>query len=174
MSETPATGTAHGAPASAQGAGPEEIGPTPTRTPAHAAPRPEGGAEPTAWVGWIMFGSVLLMMLGTFQAIVGLTALVRSDYYVVAEERLLVNVDFSAWGWVHLALAALAWATAFGLLAGKMWARVVGIGIASLSALVNMAFVEAYPLWSMTMIALDVVVIYAIAVHGAELENRRA
>lgn len=150
MSETPATGTAHGAPAPAQ------------------------GRDPTGWVGWIMFGSVLLMMLGTFQAIVGLTALFRSGYYVVAEERLLVNVDFTAWGWVHLGLAALAWATAFGLLAGKMWARVVGIGIAALSALVNMAFVEAYPLWSMTMIALDVVVIYAIAVHGAELENRRA
>lgn len=173
MSETPSAGTAHETPVPAQGRGHEEISPTPTRTPAHAAPRPEG-PEPTGWVGWIMFGSVLLMMLGTFQAIVGLTALFRSGYYVVAEERLLVNVDFTAWGWVHLALAALAWATAFGLLAGKMWARVVGIGIAALSAFVNMAFVEAYPLWSMTMIALDVVVIYAIAVHGAELENRRA
>lgn len=124
--------------------------------------------EPTGWVGWIAFASMLMIMVGSFQVIVGLTALLRSDYFLVGENDLLVTVDFTAWGWTHIALGAVAVAAAFGLLAGQMWARVVGIALAMLSAVVNLAFIAAYPLWSIMVITLDVLVIYAIAAHGEE------
>jgi hypothetical protein len=52
-----------------------------------------------------------------------------------------------------------------------MWARVAGIAVAMVSALVNLAFLSAYPVWSLTVIALDVLVVYAIAVHGEELQE---
>jgi hypothetical protein len=129
--------------------------------------------EPTGWVGWIVFASMMMILVGCFQAIAGFVALFDSGYYVVVEDDLLVNVDYTAWGWVHLVLGVLAVGTAFGLLAGQMWARVLGIAIAVVSALVNLAFIAAFPVWALTMITLDVLVIYAIAVHGAELRTDR-
>jgi hypothetical protein len=148
--------------------GQEEITRTPT-TPSRRAEAP----EPGVWAGWIIFGSVMLMLMGSFQLILGITALVHSGYYAVPSADLLVSVNYTAWGWTHVALGALAWAAAFGLLVGAMWARVSAVVLAGLSALVNMAFVEAYPLWSLTVIVLNVIVIYAITTHGAELKNTR-
>ena len=134
---------------------------------------PAEAPEPGVWAGWIIFGSVMLMLMGSFQLILGITALVRSGYYAVPSADLLVSVNYTAWGWTHVALGALAWAAAFGLLVGAMWARVSAVILAGLSALVNMAFVEAYPVWSLTVIVLNVIVIYAITTHGAELKNTR-
>jgi hypothetical protein len=116
----------------------------------------------------------MLMLMGAFHAIAGITALVRSGYYAVPSADLLVSVDYVGWGWTHIGLGVLAWVAAFGLLTGRMWARVTAVALAGLSAVVNMAFIEAYPLWSLTLIVLNVIVIYAITTHGAELKNTRA
>jgi hypothetical protein len=167
MSETPTTPRAQTT-VPPQTRGQEEM------TQAPAAPgRRAQAPEPTGWVGWILFGSVMLMLMGSLQAIAGITALVRSGYYAVPSADLLVSVDYTAWGWVHLGLGALAWAAAFGLLVAKMWARVAAVVLAGLSTIVNLAFVNAHPLWSLTIIALNVMVIYAITTHGSELENTR-
>ena len=145
--------------------------PEPMTAPAPASYRAEAPAEPTGWVGWVVFGAIMMIMVGSFHVLAGLVALFNSGYYLVGPENLLVNVDFTAWGWTHIVLGALAVVAAFGILAGKLWARIAGIGLAVLSALVNLAFIAAYPWWSVIAIALDVVVIYAIAVHGEELES---
>jgi hypothetical protein len=140
------------------------------------AAAPQHRAEPTptetsGWVGWVIFASMMMIVVGSFQVILGLTALLNSDYYLVGSNGLVLDIDYTAWGWTHLAFGALSVAAAFGLLAGQMWARVVGIALATLSAIVNLAFIAAYPVWSITVIALDVLVIYAIAVHGRELKE---
>jgi hypothetical protein len=80
-------------------------------------------------------------------------------------------VDYNVWGWVHLILGILAVATGFGLLAGNTAARVVGIVLAVVSAIVNLAFIAAYPVWSTIVIGVDIIVIYAIVVHGRELKS---
>lgn len=143
-------------------------------TPAPAkAPTPHRGEavpEPTGWVGWVVFAAMIMIMVGSFQVIMGLTALFNSGYYAVPSQDLLVSVNYTGWGWTHIALGALAIAAAFGLLAGQMWARIVGIAMALVSAVVNLAFMGAYPLWSITVITLDVLVIYAIAAHGREMK----
>ncbi|HEX6499354.1 MAG TPA: hypothetical protein VF054_10025 [Micromonosporaceae bacterium] len=132
---------------------------------------PETRPEPTGWVGWIVFGATMLILMGAFQFIEGLVAVLRSGYYVVAESQLAVNVDFTVWGWVHMAIGALAVITGFGLFVAQTWARVVGVILAGVSAIVNMAFIPAYPFWSLAVIALDVVVIYALVAHGREMTN---
>lgn len=163
MTESPKARTT-GAEIPSQSRGQEEMArPEPRR-------RREVPPEPTAWTGWITFGAMMMIMVGSFQALMGLTALFESGYYVVGQRGLLVNVDYSVWGWAHIALGAIAVTAAFGLLAGKMWARVVAIVMAVVSAVVNLAFIAAYPLWSVIVITLDVVVIYAITMHGDELE----
>jgi hypothetical protein len=125
-------------------------------------------SERTGWVGWIFFAGIILIMVGSFQAIAGLVALFNDEYYLVGSSGLVVSVDYTAWGWVHLVLGVVAFCTGIGMMLGQRWARITGIILAVLSAIVNLAFVAAYPVWSILVIALDVIVIYALAVHGRE------
>ena len=128
--------------------------------------------EPTGWAGWVVFGGVMLITLGAFQIIEGLVALFDDGFYAVTSSGLVVDVDYNTWGWVHLVIGIVAVLTGVGLLAGNMVARVVGVGIAMLSALVNLLFISAYPVWSVIMIILDVIVMFAIIVHGREVKDR--
>jgi hypothetical protein len=144
--------------------------------PGHAQPPlvetpPGHRREPTGWVGWVIFAGIMMIMLGCFDAIAGLVALFRHDYYLVGTDGLLVEVDWTTWGAVHLALGILVVFAGFAVLQGRTWGRVVGITLAVLGAVVNLAFLAAYPLWNTILIALDVLVIYALAVHGRELAD---
>ncbi|MEV6300614.1 hypothetical protein AB0M02_14500 [Actinoplanes sp. NPDC051861] len=130
---------------------------------------PPGRREPTGWVGMVVFAGVMLLMLGSFQAIEGLVALFRDDFYVTTNNGLVIPMDFSSWGWTHLIIGVITALAGFGVLAGQMWARVVGIVIAVISALANLAFLPAYPIWSTIVIAIDVLVIYALTAHGREV-----
>lgn len=123
----------------------------------------------TGWTGWVTFAAVMMVVVGAFQFIEGLTALLRDTYYVVGHNGLLLRVDYTGWGWFHLILGGLLALAGVSLFSGKMWARVIGVAFAGLSAVANLAFLAAYPIWSFIVIALDVFVIYAITVHGREM-----
>jgi hypothetical protein len=125
----------------------------------------------SAWVGWIAFAGMIMTMLGTFHIIQGLVALFNDDYYLVGKSGLVVNVDFTTWGWVQLIGGLIVLAAGLCVFAGQVWARSVGVIVALVSAVVNLGFLAAYPLWSMMMIALDVVVILALTVHGSEVRG---
>lgn len=125
----------------------------------------------TGWAGWVVFAAVMMILLGSFQAIEGLVAIFKHSYYLVGANGLVVNVNYTTWGWVHFILGIVAVGAGFGLLTGNMIARVLGIAVAVISAILNLAFIAAYPVWSTLIIAVDVVVIYAIAVHGRELKT---
>lgn len=129
--------------------------------------------EPTAWVGFVLFGGIMLMMMGGFQVIEGFVALFKEDYYLVTRNGLVVSMDYTAWGWTHLLIGLVAVGVGFGVLLGQMWARVAGIVIAVISAMVNIAFLPAYPVWCTIVIATDILVIYALAVHGSEVKSAR-
>ena len=118
------------------------------------------------WYGLVAFAGMMLIMLGSFHAIAGLVALFQDDYFLVGKSGLVVDVDYTAWGWAHLIGGVLAGLAGVGLFAGATWARVVAVIVALLSAILNLGFMSAYPLWSAIMIALDVLVIYAVTVHG--------
>jgi hypothetical protein len=114
----------------------------------------------------------MLILMGFFQVIEGLVALFRNDYFAVPASGLVVNVDYNTWGWVHLIMGVIAVLVGFGLVTGNTVARVVGVILAVLSAVVNLAFIAAYPVWSTIVIAIDIIIIYAIIVHGRELHTR--
>jgi hypothetical protein len=142
------------------------------QVPAGATSR-RGAPEPTGWVGWIIFAATMMLMMGTFHAIAGLVALFRDDYYLVSKNGLVVHVNYTAWGWTYLIGGIIIVAAGAGLFAGQMWARIVGVVCAVLSAVLNMAFFAAYPWWSAIMITLDVLVIWALTVHGSEMKAAR-
>jgi hypothetical protein len=126
-------------------------------------------AEPTGWVGWVIFAGVVMITLGAFHIIDGLVALFERGYYLVTSGKLVLHISFTAWGWAHLALGVLFVLVGLGVLAGQLWARVIGIALAVISAIINLAFIAAYPVWGVILIALDIVIIYALAMHGREI-----
>ncbi|MBJ7451352.1 MAG: hypothetical protein JHC71_04610, partial [Blastococcus sp.] len=125
----------------------------------------------TGWAGWLVFASFMMFLVGSFQAIQGLVAIFDDGYYVVRESGLVVEVDYTVWGFVHLILGVLLILCGAGVLTGNVVARGVGVLLAGLSALANMAFIGAYPVWSIMVIIVDVLVIYALTVHGGELRS---
>jgi hypothetical protein len=131
--------------------------------------RAESETRTTGWVGWVVFGGVMMIVLGAFQAIEGLVALFNNEFYLVGAEGFVINLDLTAWGWVHLIVGVVAILCGLGVLAGNTAARIGGIVLAMISALINLAFIPAYPVWSVMVIAIDVIVIYALAVHGREV-----
>lgn len=126
--------------------------------------------QPTAWVGWIYFASAMMLLAGSLQAIVGLVAIFKKEFYAVTPNALLA-FNVTTWGWVHLALGAVVFAAGLGVLTGKLWARVVGVSLAVLSAVANLAFINAYPVWSVIALIVDVLVIFALTMHGSELKE---
>ena len=136
-----------------------------------ASARTAGYPEQTGWVGWIVFAGTMMALLGTFHVIQGLVALLDDQYFLVTESGLVVSADYTAWGWTHLILGLIVAGAGFALFAGHMWARIVGVIVALASAVVNLAFLAAFPLWSSLMILLDVLVIWAITVHGSEVKQ---
>jgi hypothetical protein len=123
---------------------------------------------PSAWTAWVIFSGSMMIVLGVFNAVDGLVALLNSDWYIATEKALLM-FDFTTWGWSLLIFGTVAVLAGFGVLAGQTWARVVGVVVALLNAVAHLAFISAYPAWGLLIIALDVVVIYALTTHGADL-----
>jgi hypothetical protein len=122
------------------------------------------------WVGWIAFAGVLMIILGALHALQGLVAIFKDEYFLVSSSGLAIKLDFTVWGWIALIVGLVVLVAGVCVMAGQLWARVVGVVVASLSLLANFAFLAAYPLWSLVMIALDIVIIMALTVHGSEIQ----
>jgi hypothetical protein len=118
--------------------------------------------------GWAWFTGGLMGLVGIFQVIFGITALAHAATYSVPSSDLVVETGYSTWGWVHLLLGILLLGVGGGLVFGQTWARVAGIGVAVLSALVNFTFLPAAPAATTLIIGIDALLIWAIAVHGGE------
>jgi hypothetical protein len=126
---------------------------------------PEEQVSGTA-LGVITFAACMLILIGIFHAIAGLSAIVDDKFYVVAHHYTF-QFDTTTWGWIHLILGALLAVTGFGLFGRQAWAGVTAIVLVSLSAIANFFFIPYYPLWSIVLIAIDVWVIWALTRPGA-------
>jgi hypothetical protein len=126
-----------------------------------------GPEEISGWAaGGIVFAATVLLMVGIFQAITGLVAIIDDNFYVVTQNYTF-DLDTTAWGWVHLILGILLAVVGWSLFARKTWAGVAAITIAMLSAIANFFFIPYYPFWAILMIALAVWVIWALTRPGA-------
>lgn len=124
----------------------------------------------TGWVGWVYFAGAMMLLLGGLQALAGLVALFNEDFFVVTQAG-LVALNFTTWGWIHLILGIVIFAAGIAVIAGNMWGRVIGVFLAVLSAIANLGFIAAYPLWSIVGLVIDGLVIYALTMHGAEAKD---
>jgi hypothetical protein len=130
--------------------------------------------EASGWaVGFILFAAIMMIMAGTFQFFAGLVAIFNDQFYV-ATRNYIFQFDATTWGWIHLVVGLIVAFAGWGVLSGRTWARVVGITVALLSALANFLFIPYYPFWALTVITLDIFVIWALAAHGGELRDATA
>ncbi|QYC45534.1 hypothetical protein Nocox_39955 [Nonomuraea coxensis DSM 45129] len=134
------------------------------------APATRAEPRPSGWLGWVMFAGIGMIILGAFQALMGLVGLFHQGFYLVTANNLAVPVNFTAWGWFHLIVGVVVLLAGIAVMSGKTWGRVVGITLAAIQAFVNFAWLPAYPFWSFIIIAFDVLVIYALAVYGKEMK----
>jgi hypothetical protein len=121
-------------------------------------------------VGFTVFAAILMIMVGVWQALAGLIAIFENEFYVTTRNYLF-EFDATTWGWIHLVVGLLVAFAGWGLLSGQTWARVVGITLAALSATANFLFIPYYPFWSLLIIAVDVLVIWALAAHGRQFKE---
>ena len=121
---------------------------------------------PSGWaIGGITFAGVMMIMIGAFQGIAGLVAIIDDDFYVVGQNYTF-DIDTTAWGWIHLLLGALVLLAGIYLFRGATWAAAVAVVLAVISAIANFFFIPYYPFWSLLVIALDVWVIWALTRPG--------
>jgi hypothetical protein len=137
----------------------------------YRATRQDQEAPGRGATGLVVFAGVMMIMAGGFQVVSGLVALLANEFYVNTPNYLF-KFDATSWGWIHLLVGLLVLLAGFAVLAGQTWGRVIGIVLAVLSALANFAFIPYYPFWSLTIIALDVLVIWALAAHGRDARAR--
>jgi hypothetical protein len=133
-----------------------------TTTPAQSA----GGhrAEGQGY-GLVLFASILLFVVSFFNLIYGIAAIANSHVFVANAHYVFANLR--AWGWITLIIGALQLIAAGGVLAGNQLARWFAVAVVGLSAIDQMFFIPAYPFWSLTIIAVDVVALYGLCTYGS-------
>jgi hypothetical protein len=119
-------------------------------------------------VGFTYAAAILMMFVGVLDFLQGLAAIIKQHSYVVGVNY-LYKVNVSTWGWIHLILGIGIGLAGFFLLNGALWARIVGIVAASIVGISNFLWLPYYPVWSIIIIAVCVLIIWALAVHGHEI-----
>jgi len=130
----------------------------------------QAASEPGGWArGLIYFASAVLVIVGVFHALAGLTALLDDSFYQVPRAYAF-ETSVTTWGWVHL-IGGFAFVTAgFFLLTGNLLARIIAVFAAMVSAVASFWSIPYYPVWNILILALDIAVIWAIVAHGHQLK----
>jgi hypothetical protein len=115
--------------------------------------------------GLLIFASVLLMVIGLFNLLDGIAAVARSHVFI-ANAHYVVG-DLRTWGWIALIFGVLQVLAGVGILTGNQFARWFGVAVVALNSFAQFFFIPAYPFWSLTIIAVDMVALYALCVYGS-------
>jgi len=111
--------------------------------------------------GWVFFAASMLALAGIVGLIDGIVTATKSSFYVSGARYVFSGPQ--TWGWIMIIIGAITILAVFGIFRGATWARLFGIGIAGLQALVQLLSIQSYPFWSLCVFALDILVIYGLA-----------
>jgi hypothetical protein len=118
-------------------------------------------------VGFVYFAGAMMILIGIFHAIGGLAAIFEDEFFVIGRNYVF-DLDVTAWGWIHLIGGLIVIAAGIGVYNGAPWARTVGVIIAGLSAIANFLYIPYYPVWSVLIIALNILVILSLLAFSRE------
>ena len=123
-----------------------------------------------AAIGWTMFASLMMILTGFWWFLAGLVGLINDDFFVSTRNYFL-KFDTTTWGWIHLIIGILVVLAGAALFTGVVWARTIGVIMAFLAALAGFAWLPRYPFWAILIIAASVFVIWALTVHGRDIDE---
>ena len=127
------------------------------------------GRQSSPWAtGFAMFAAILMIIAGLWGIIVGISAILNDKVFVTTQGY-VYEFDITVWGWLHLIIGILVGGAGIGIIQGATWGRAVGIAVASLSLLANFLFIPHYPVWSILIIALDVLIIWALVTYPSRV-----
>jgi hypothetical protein len=127
--------------------------------------------EGSAWAaGWISFAGFMMILLGSFHAVAGLVGIVNDQFYVKGS-KYIFQFDRTTWGWIQLLVGIIVVLAGFGVFSGAVWARTVGVILAVVSAIAAFAWLPWYPVWAIAIIVVAIAVIWALTMHGREVER---
>jgi hypothetical protein len=126
-----------------------------------AEPAPSAGAA----AGTVLAG-VLMMLGGAWEFLTGLAVAIKHGFFAPVSSTYAYHWDVQSWGWTTLAIGALVFAAGVCVLLGMTWARVVGVILASFSAIAAFMFLPYYPVWAIILVAIDVYIIWALVSVG--------
>ncbi len=132
-----------------------------------AAPEYAGYYEEERGYGWVMFSGVMLLMLGTLNFIEGIAAIGNAHFFVANTHY--IAGDLNAWGWVALCLGVAQWAVGLGVFAKNQFARWTGVLVLGLNAIAQLLMIPAYPFWSLSIFAIDILAIYGLVAYGKRI-----
>ena len=112
-------------------------------------------------LGWLLFAGIMLLVAGVLNIIYGIAAIGDSSFFV-ADQKYIIS-SLHTWGWVTLILGVLELIAGFSLFSGGGFGRWVGLFAASLSAISALLSLPAYPLWSLAVFAISIIVVYQLA-----------
>jgi hypothetical protein len=129
----------------------------------------------TAWTGWIAFAGWMMIIIAMIDFFEGLIAIIRSEYYVLGPNQIIV-FDTTTWGWITLIWGIIVALAGFALLSGAGWARWFTIVAGSVNFFVELGFVGSsqYPLWALAVLAMNILVLYALTVRWSDVRDRAA
>jgi len=110
----------------------------------------------------------MLVVIGIFDFIQGLVAVVNDEFFVLTEDYVL-KFDVTTWGWIQMILGVVLLLSGFGIFSGNVAARTVGVLAAGLAMIANFAWLPYYPFWSIIVIAICIAIIWALTMHGRDI-----
>lgn len=136
-----------------------------TMTSATVKPTRGAGGSYGEGHGLLIFAAVLLLVVGFFNLIDGIVAIADAHFFI-GNAHYVIG-DLRTWGWVAIILGALQLLAAAGVVAGNQLARWFAVAVIGLNAIAQLMFIPAYPFWSLTIIAVDVVALWGLCAYGS-------
>ncbi|MGZ4227308.1 MAG: DUF7144 family membrane protein [Solirubrobacteraceae bacterium] len=116
--------------------------------------------------GWVLFATIMFVMAACLSIIWGIAAVSGSHFFVANAHYILS--DLNTWGWVMIGFGAVEALTALSIWRGGGFGRWFGIFVAGLATIAALMSIPAYPFWSLTLVALYLLVMYGLAVYGGK------
>jgi hypothetical protein len=127
----------------------------------------------TGAAGTILVAGIIMIMAGAFEVTQGLVALFNDEFYVKGEEYVF-QFDITSWGWIHFIMGVVLVFAGAAVFRGALWARILAVALAVISAIANFMWLPYYPLWATIIIVFDVFVIWAVLAHPRDLTRGSA
>jgi hypothetical protein len=127
--------------------------------------------ESTEGAGWVLFAGVMVLIAGCLNCIYGIAAIDNANFFV--EDTRFIISDLNTWGWIILVIGVIQLFAAFSIFAGGGFGRWIGVFSAAVGSIGALLSIPGYPLFSLAVFAIEILVIYGLIAYGGQRPRSR-